>query len=160
MASYSGASIDSPRRSSEFGSRRAGHGDNSGEICVEDIPVVSSHCDCVIKVGANQAAGISIQFNHADGSPITLPQDFDLYVVSLTSGMISSLAATGGSTGIAIGAAGFIANTAVARKVFKCFTSAVGLFSASWTDNGSEVAYLAVRLPSGRLVVSAQLPTS
>lgn len=157
--SYSGASVDTPRLSSEFGSGRGGW-DSKGGIVRENIPLVISHADAVINVGAAQAAGISIQFNHPDGSPINAPQDFDLYVVSLTSGAISSLATTGGSTGIAIGASGFIAATVLAKKVFRCFTTATGLFAATWTDNAAEVAYLAVRMPSGRLVISAQLPTS
>lgn len=159
--SYSGASVTSPRRSSEFGSRRSGHGASSGEFVVEDIPVVNSHCDAVINVGANQAAGISIQLNHADGTPILAPQDFDLYVVTVDAGgLINGMAVTGGSTGIAVGASGFIAGTVVAKKWFNCFTTKAGLFAATWSDNAAEVAYLAVRLPSGRLVVSAQLPTS
>ena len=158
--SYSGASIDSPRLSSEFGSGRAGW-DKDGGIVRENIPIVSSHADVVINVGASQAAGISIQFNHADGTPIAKPQDFDLYVVKVDAGgLISSLATTGGSTGIAIGANGFIAATVVAKKVFKAFTDKTGLCKLTWTDNAAEVAYLAVRLPSGRLVVSAQLPTA
>lgn len=159
--SYSGASVTSPRRSSEFGSRRSGHGAQPGEIVVEDIPVVISHADVVINVGASQAAGVTIQFNHADGTAILAPQDFDLYVVTVDAGgLINGMAATGGSTGIAIGASGFIAATLVAKKWFRCFTTKAGLFAATWTDNAAEVAYLAVRLPSGRLVVSAQLPTS
>lgn len=157
--SYSGASVDTPRVSSEFGSGRGGW-DKMGGIVRENIPVVSSHADATINVGATQAAGISIQFNHPDGSPIVVPQDFTLYVVSLTAGAVSSLAATGGSTGIAIGANGFIANTAVLKKMFQCWTGPTGLFSCTWTDNASEVAYLAVTLPSGRHVLSAQLPTS
>lgn len=157
--SYSGASVSAPKVSSEFGSGRAGW-DAVGGIVREDIPIVISHADVVINVGATQAAGITLQFNHPDGSPITTPQDFDLYVVSLTSGKISSLATTGGSTGIAIGANGFIAVTDLAKKAFHCFCDTNGLFKATWTDNAAEVAYLAVALPSGRLVVSAQLPTS
>jgi hypothetical protein len=156
---YSGGSTSAPRLSSEFGSRRGGW-TSKGAITLEEIPITSPHADAVINVGANQAAGITIQFNYVDGTPIVTPVDFDLYVVLLTSGAISSLAVTGGSTGIAIGANGFIAATPVAKKVFKCFTSATGLINLTWTDNASEVAYLAVRLPSGRLVISAQLPTS
>lgn len=159
--SYSGASVSSPRQSSEFGSRRSGHGKSVGEIVVEDIPVVISHADCVINVGANQAVGVSIQFNRPDGSAISVPQDFALYVVAVDAGgLINGLATTGGSTGIAIGANGFIAITDVAKKAFKCFTDKNGLFKATWTDNASEVCSLAVALPSGRIVVSAALPTS
>lgn len=158
--SYSGASIDSPRLSSEFGSGRGGW-DSKGGVVRENIPIVLSHADAVINVGANQAAGISIQFNHPDGSPIALPQDFDLYVATVDAGgLINGLAVTGGSTGIAIGANGFIAATPVAKKVFKVFTDKNGLCKLTWTDIAAEVARLAVRLPSGRLVVSAQLPTA
>lgn len=160
MASYLGASIDRPRRSSEFGSLRSGHSTVIGEICIADIPVTSQCQDAVINVGATQTAGATIQFNRVDGSAIDQPQDFKLYVVSLTSGKISSLAATGGSTGIAIGANGFIAATPVAKKVFDCFSDSAGIFKATWTDNAAEVAFLAVRLPNGRIVVSAQLPTA
>lgn len=158
--SYSGASQSVPRRSSDFASNRGGWSPNGG-IVNADIEIVSAHADAVIAVGANQAAGISIQFNHPDGSAITLPQDFRLYVVTVDGGgLINGLAATGGSTGIAIGANGFIANTPVAKKIFDCFTNKAGLFNATWTDNAAEVAYLAVRMPSGRLIVSAQLPTA
>ncbi len=159
MATFSGASIDRPRRSSEFGSGRGGWGPN-GEICREDIPVTHNAVDALINVGANQAAGISIQFVNADGSNVAVPVDFDLYVVLLTSGKISGLAVTGGSTGIAIGANGFIAATVVSKKVFKVFSDGNGLNKLTWTDNATETAFLAVRLPNGRLVVSAQLPTS
>lgn len=158
--SYSGASVSTPRRSSEFGSGRGGW-DDKGGIVREDIPIVIAHADVVINVGANQAAGITIQMNFPDGTPIAKPQDFDLYIVAVDAGgLISGLATTGGSTGIAIGAAGFIAATPVAKKVFKVFTNKAGLVNLTWTDNATEVASLAVRLPSGRLVVSAALPTS
>jgi hypothetical protein len=158
--SYSGASQNVPRRSSEFGSNRGGWSPGGG-IVNSEIEVVSSHADAVINVGANQAAGITIQLNHPDGSPITTPQDFELYVVTVDAGgLINGMATTGGSTGIAIGANGFIASTTVAKKMFRCFTDKTGLFKATWTDNANEVASLAVRLPSGRLVVSAALPTS
>jgi hypothetical protein len=158
--SYSGASQDAPRRSSEFGSGRGGWSANGG-IIRENIEIVSSHGDCTINVGATQSAGITVQFNHPDGSAIAVPQDFNLYVVAVDGGgLISALATTGGSTGIAIGANGFIAATVVAKKVFSCFTDKAGIFKATWTDNANEVCSLAVRLPSGRLVVSAALPTS
>lgn len=158
--SYSGASVDSPRLSSEFGSGRGGW-NSKGAIVRENIPITSPHADAVIAVGALQATGISIQFNYVDGTPIVVPQDFDLYVVTVDAGgLINGLAVTGGSTGIAIGANGFIAATVVSKKVFKCFADKNGLFKATWTDNASEVASLAVRVPSGRLIVSAALPTS
>lgn len=158
--SYSGASQSVPRRSSEFGSNRSGWSPGGG-IVNSDIEIVSPHADAVINVGASQAAGVSIQLNHPDGSPITLPQNFDLFVVTVDAGgLINGLAVTGGSTGIAIGANGFIAVTDVAKKAFQCFTDKNGLFKATWTDNAAEACSLALVLPSGRIVVSALLPTS
>jgi hypothetical protein len=156
MGTYAGASADVPRRSSEFGSRRSGWGPQ-GQLCQEDIPITDSAVDVVISVGATQAAGITLQFNHSDGSPIAHIIDFDLYVVK-TDG--TDVATTGGSTGIAIGANGKIVATVVTKKVFKCFSDVNGLFKATWTDNATEAAALAVRLPTGRRVVSAALPTA
>lgn len=160
---YSGASVDVPRRSSEFGSGRGGWAD-AGNIVRENMPVTNSAVDAVINVGANQAAGVTVQLNHADGSAIAHVQDFELYVVTKDgSGNINGLATTGGSTGIAIASggasvSGFISNTVTAKKIFKAFTTVAGLAKFTWTDNASEAAYLAVRLPNGRLVLSAALP--
>lgn len=151
------ASVSVPRRSSEFCSGRGGWGPD-GQICREDIPVTSEVADAVISVGANQAAGITIQLNKPDGTPITHTQDFRLYVS--TTAAFTALATTGGSTGIAIGANGAILVTVTSKKVFDVLTSATGLANLTWTDNASEVCFLQVRLPSGRLVASAQLPTS
>jgi hypothetical protein len=156
--SYSGASVDVVMRTSIHG-ERLGLGDK-GQLLAKGIPITSNAADAVITIPAAQATAIVIQFNNADGTPISHVQDFDLYVVSLTSGAISALATTGGSTGIAIGANGFIAKTVTAKLMFKCFTDATGKFTATWTDNAAEVAFLAVMLPSGRPVISAQLPTS
>lgn len=155
--SYAGASVSTPRQSSEFGSGRAGWGPK-GNIVREDIPITNNAVDAVITVPAAQASAISIQFNNADGSPIAHAQSFRLYV--LLNATPTALAATGGSTGIAIGANGFIAQTPTAKKVFDCFTDAAGLFKATWTDNASEAAFLGVLMPSGRMVVSAALPTA
>ena len=154
---YSGASVSVPRLSSEFGSGRAGWGPK-GNIVREDIPITNNAVDAVITVPAAQASAISMQLNNADGSPIAHAQNFKLLV--LLNATPTALAATGGSTGIAIGANGFIAQTLVAKKIFDCFTDAAGLFKASWTDNAAEVAFLGVIMPSGRMIVSAQLPTA
>lgn len=158
LQSYSGASVDVVHGTSIHG-RRLALGSHDEPVC-KGIPWVEVAADAVVTVGANQAAGGTIQLNHPDGTAIAHPQNFSLYVVSLTTGQISSLATTGGSTGIAIGASGFIAQTKVSKKIFDCFTNNVGLFAFTWTDNASEVAFLAVELPNGRLVISAQLPTS
>src|SRR4051812_34356222 len=99
------ASTSVPRLSSEFGSGRGGWGPK-GNIVREDIPITNNAVDAVVTIPALQATAISIQFNNADGSAIAHAQNFKLLV--LLNATPTGLATTGGSTGIAIGANGFI----------------------------------------------------
>lgn len=150
-------SVDAPRLSSEFGSGRGGW-DKNGAIVRESFPVTNDVVEASINVGANQAAGITIQLLKADGSAIARVQRVKVYV--LLNATPTGLAATGGSTGIAIGADGFIAQTLVAKKIFDVFSKNNGSIKLSWTDNAAEAAFLGVELPNGRMVVSAALPTA
>ena len=65
---------------------------------------------------------------------------------------------TGGSTGITIGAAG---NGAVldivAKKYFLCMSENTGILDLDWLDTGTEAAYLGIRLPNGRIIISDAL---
>lgn len=151
------ASVSVPRLSSEFGSGRGGWGPQ-GQIIRGDIPITSNAVDAVITPGATQAAGVTIQLTNADGSAISHAQRFSLLV--LKDATPTGLATTGGSTGIALGANGFIAKTVTAKLIFDCFTDAFGLFKATWTDNAAEAAFLGVQLPNGRVVISTALPTA
>lgn len=151
------ASVSVPRRSSEFGSGRGGWGPQ-GQLVQGDIPVTNNAADAVITTPAAQATAISIQLTNADGSAIAHAQDLDVWVFA--DAARAALATTGGSTGIAIGANGYIAYTQTAKKVFRCMTDATGLLKLSWTDNAAEAAFLGVRLPSGRWVMSTALPTA
>lgn len=154
------ASVNVPRRSSEFGSGRGGWGPQ-GQICREDIPITTNAVDAVIAVAASQTSPrvVTIQLNNADGSPIAHCQNFEMGVYLDAAGVAQAV--TGGSTGMAVdGTAGIIEATVVAKKRFSCRTNAAGLWSGSWTDSAHEVAFLGVILPSGRTVFSAALTTA
>lgn len=137
--------------------RRFGLGDKD-QLVSNEVSITTNAVDASISVGATQAAGITIQVKNSDGSPISHAQALDLYV--LKDATPTGLATSGGSTGIAIGANGFIAATLVSKKFFKVFTDATGLLKLTWTDNASEAAFLGVFFPTGRLLISAALPTS
>lgn len=65
---------------------------------------------------------------------------------------------TGGTTGIELGAGGNGAILAlVAKKVFLATCEATGLLDLKWTDTGTEVAFIGVRLPNGKEIMSASL---
>jgi hypothetical protein len=151
------ASVDVPRRSSEFGSTRSGWGPQ-GQLVNNSMPVTNNAVDAVITTPAAQATAISIQLNNADGSAIAHRQVIDVCVYADAGA--AALAATGGSTGIAIGANGIIEATVVSKKVFRCRTDAAGLLKLTWTDNAAEAAFLGVVLPNGRTVMSTALPTA
>jgi hypothetical protein len=67
-----------------------------------------------------------------------------------------AFAATGGSTGIAVGTDGALLPI-VAKKLFLAISEADGDIDLTWTDTGTEAAYLAVILPNGKMIVSAAL---
>lgn len=67
----------------------------------------------------------------------------------------AALAATGGSTGIEIGATGTLI-TLIAKKVFIGIADG-GTLKVNWTDTGTEAAYLGVILPNGNVVISDAL---
>src|SRR6185295_17490257 len=62
--------------------------------------------------------------------------------------------ATGGSTGIAIGASGLL-YTHTAKLHFTAVSTAAGVIALTWTDTGTESVSLAVLLPNGCWVTSA-----
>lgn len=153
--SYSGASVDVVARTSLHGNR-LGLAAN-GNLVALGIPITSNAADATITLPASQASGytLTVQFNNADGTAIAHCQPFRIRVALDANG--SALATTGGTTGLAIGSFGKIDVTVTAKKVFDCVTDITGKFTATWTDTGSETAYLAVILPSGRSVISGNL---
>lgn len=97
---------------------------------------------------------ITIQLKDASGNDIDYVEEVDL-VLFLTADRLAYVV-TGGSTGIAIGTDGAL-STIVAKKVFRATSEADGDIDLTWTDTGTEAAFLGVKLPNGRYVMSTAL---
>ncbi len=113
--------------------------------------------DASITVGAENTnvRAITIQLKDAYGNDIDYQEIVDIFVVGAAN--LDAIVGTGGSTGIAIGTDGAILATIVAKKVFRVASEADGDIDLTWTDTGTEAAYLALRLPNGRTIFSSAL---
>lgn len=123
------------------------------------IQVTRPCVDATITVSAEGASvanqrDITIQLKDANGADIDYVEEVEL-VLFLSADRLAYVA-TGGSTGIAIGTDGAL-QTIVAKKVFRATSEADGDIDLTWTDTGTEAAYLGVRLPNGRYVMSGAL---
>lgn len=121
-----------------------------------DIDVTPKCVDASITVGAEvgDARAITIQLKDANGEAINYTEIVDI-VMLLNSGG-TDFVATGGSTGIAIGASGKL-QTIIAKKRFSAISTTAGVIALTWTDTGTEAAFLGLILPSGRMIISAAL---
>lgn len=118
---------------------------------------ISRPCvDATITVGAEDTnvRAITIQLKDAKGNDIDYVETVEL--ILFLNAARTAFVVTGGSTGIAIGTDGALL-TVVAKKYFLATSEADGDIDLTWTDTGSEAAYLGVRLPNGRIVMSAAL---
>lgn len=97
---------------------------------------------------------ITIQVTDANGDDVAEVTPLRLFVFANAAG--TAYATTGGSTGIEAGTDGAIL-AVVAKKVFEATTEADGDIDLTWTDTGTEAAYLGVQLPSGNIVISDAL---
>lgn len=115
--------------------------------------------DAEITVGAEatNVRAITIQLKDANGDDITSRQVVQAFVFADASG--NAFATTGGSTGIAIGTDGALL-AVVAKKQFTLISEDDGDIDLTWTDTGTEAAYLGILLPSGKLVISDALTNS
>jgi hypothetical protein len=109
-----------------------------------------------IAVGAEitNVRAIAIQLKDARGNDISHRAMVEIALLLDTNG--DAFVATGGSTGIAIGTDGALLPI-VAKKMWRAISEADGDIDLTWTDTGTEAAYLAVILPNGRMVISAAL---
>lgn len=126
---------------------------------MQDEIVAGAPMNVTITVAESQTSprAITVQLKDAAGTNLTASAMVDLVVLAGTTG--ATLATTGGSTGIAIGANGSL-TTILSKKVFKAISNAAGVISLTWTDNAGEVAYLGVVLANGTIVRSAALTTA
>lgn len=124
-----------------------------------NTPFTEDAVGATITVGAEGASvanqrAITVQLTDAAGSNMDAVSEVEL-IMFLNSGG-SDFVATGGSTGIAIGASGKLL-TIVAKKLFRALTTSAGLLALTWTDTGTEAAFLGVKLPNGKIVMSTAL---
>ena len=112
--------------------------------------------NATITVGAEASdiRAITIQLKNGWGRNINFAAEVDVVVLLNAAG--TDYAATGGSTGIAIGASGKLQQI-IAKKRFKARSTTAGVTALTWTDTGTEAAFLGVILPNGKQVVSAAL---
>lgn len=112
--------------------------------------------DAAITIGAEvtNVRAVTIQLKDAAGNALTVPSVVRL-IVFTTAAMVALSA--GGSTGLAIGANGLIIFTEVAKLSFIVKSDAAGLITMTYTDTGTDAAFLAVQIPDGRLIVSTTM---
>ena len=118
---------------------------------------ISTKCaDASITVAAEvgDARAITIQLKDANGADIDYVEEVEL-VLFLTADRLAYVV-TGGTTGIAIGTDGAL-STVVAKKRFYATSEADGDIDLTWTDTGTEAAFLGLKLPGGRWVMSSAL---
>jgi hypothetical protein len=107
----------------------------------------------VFTVGADLGgtANVAMQFNDAAGTAMAIRTSVFVYLSDDANG--DSIAATAPDGGIAVGTDG-LAIPVVANKAFQCTTEADGDLDLTLTESGAATWYLAVVLPSGKLLVS------
>ena len=132
---------------------------SGGKITVESGGVIDNAgavAGATITVGAENTnvRAITIQLTDGNGADIASRQAVQIAVLADANG--DAFVTTGGSTGIAIGTDGALL-AIVAKKLFMGISEADGDIDLTWTDTGTEAAYLAVILPTGKMVISAAL---
>jgi hypothetical protein len=121
-----------------------------------EVRMTPACCGATISVGAENAnvRAITIQLTDANGADMAEATVVKAHLF-LDAGALA-FAATGGSTGIAIGTDGALL-AVVAKKSWILTSEADGDIDLTWTDTGNEAAYLGLELPNGKLVMSSAL---
>lgn len=123
------------------------------QLIANDIEITRPCVNATITVGAEatDVRAITIQLLDANNQDIDYVETVELIVFADATG--TAFATTGGSTGIAIGTDGALL-AIVAKKLFVATSEADGDIDLTWTDTGTEAAYLGLRLPNGRVIIS------
>jgi hypothetical protein len=129
---------------------------NTDNIVVNEIDVTPPCVDASITVGAEagDARAITIQLKDVNGNDCSGVQNIE--AILYTSTAMTAFVVTGGSTGIAIGTDGALL-ALVAKKHFLLTSESDGDIDLTWTDTGTEAAVLGLKMPNGRVVLSAAL---
>lgn len=125
----------------------------TGQLVSNSIDISQACVGATITVGAESTnvRPITIQLTDSEGNDIDYVETVEI-ILFLTADKLAFVV-TGGSTGIAIGTDGALL-ALVAKKVFLATSEADGDIDLTWTDTGTEAAFLGVRLPNGRIIVS------
>lgn len=140
--------------------KRLGLGEK-GNLVANKIDISQACVNATITVSAEAATtadtrDIVVTLQDADGNAINYVETVE--IIMFLDAAQTAFVATGGSTGITIGAAGNGAVLAVvAKKYFLGMSEATGILDLDWLDTGTEVAFLGIRLPNGRIIVSSAL---
>lgn len=118
------------------------------------IKNLADSAEITVGAEATNVRDITVQLSDADGTALTSMAVVHLVVFADAAGAALS---SGGSTGIALDADGLILATIVSKKVFLAMTDDTGLLTLTWTDTGTDAAYLGVVLPDGRVVIGAAM---
>lgn len=110
--------------------------------------------NAVITISAEAATtadtrDITIQLKDANGNNLDEVGYFE--IVMYVDATMADFVATGGSTGVQVGASGKL-QAVIAKKLFRAISTSAGLFAGSYLDTGTNPGYLAVRLPNGRII--------
>lgn len=134
--------------------RALGHNTIRGNLVGNGLNVTQPCVDASITVGSESAnvRNITIQLKDANGADINYAETVEIIVFGAAD--MLSFASTGGSTGIAIGTDGALL-AVVAKKYFLATSETDGDIDLTWTDTGTESVAVGVRLPNGRVVVTA-----
>lgn len=135
--------------------RRLGLGAQN-QLVSNGIDISQPCVDATITVGdeAANVRAITIQLLDADGNDIAYAETVE--IVMYLDAARAAFVVTGGSTGIEIGTDGALLGV-VAKKYFLATSETDGDIDLTWTDTGTEVAYLGLRLPNGRIIMSDAL---
>lgn len=138
--------------------RKLGQG-HYGQMVVNGFDATPKCADASITVSAEGASvanqrDITIQLKDAFGRDIDYVEEVEL-ALFLSADRLAYVV-TGGSTGLAIGTDGAL-STILAKKRFYATSEADGDLDLTWTDTGTEAAFLGVKLPTGRWVMSSAL---
>ncbi len=126
-----------------------------------DIEITSTAVDATITVSVEGATtadtrDIVVTLLDSEGNAIDTVEEVELHMF-LTADRLAYVV-TGGSTGITLGAAGDGAILIiVSKKVFVATSESTGFLDIDWLDTGTEAAFLGVKLPNGRYVMSSVL---
>ena len=141
--------------------KQFGQDQSNGALISREIEITRPAVDATITVsaeGATTANTRDIVVTLLDSQGVAIEAVEEIEVHMFLNAARTAYVVTGGSTGITLGAAGDGAILIiVAKKVFVCTTEATGVLDLDWLDTGTEVAFLGVKLPNGRYVMSSAL---